>query len=93
MNGGAGKPARLRDGAQMTDTTTELDTTGLSCPMPILKGRRAYQGVPPGSTLRVRATDPGAVKDFEAFCAASGAVLEAWSEEGGVFTIVIRKPA
>jgi tRNA 2-thiouridine synthesizing protein A len=74
-------------------TTVELDTSGLSCPLPVLKARKAMGTVPAGGMLRVLATDPGAVKDFEAFCAQTGAALERWSEAGGTYTIELRKPA
>ena len=44
-----------------------LDTKGQKCPLPVLKARKALKDVPAGGTLRVLATDPGAVKDFEHF--------------------------
>ena len=72
---------------------TTLDATGLRCPLPVLKARRAMKDVPAGGALTVLATDPGAVKDFQAFCETTGYGLERWTEEDGVFTFVIRKPA
>ena len=44
-----------------------LDATGLLCPLPVLKARRALKSVPPGGILEVLATDPGATNDFTAF--------------------------
>jgi tRNA 2-thiouridine synthesizing protein A len=72
---------------------TTLDAKGLRCPLPVLKARRAMKDVPAGGVLTVLATDPGAVKDFQAFCETTGYGLERWTEEDGVFTFVIRKPA
>jgi tRNA 2-thiouridine synthesizing protein A len=69
-----------------------LDTKGLRCPMPVLKARRAMKDVPPGGVLTVLATDPGAVKDFDAFCEATGFELLGCEEADGVYTFRIRKP-
>jgi tRNA 2-thiouridine synthesizing protein A len=74
-------------------TTTVLDTKGLNCPLPILRVKKAIKDVPVGGTLQVLATDPGAVKDFEAFCRATGQQLVEWKEENGVFTFNIKKVA
>jgi tRNA 2-thiouridine synthesizing protein A len=52
-----------------------LDATGLLCPLPVLKARRALRGVPAGGVLEVLATDPGAAKDFEHFCHTTGCEL------------------
>ena len=72
-------------------STTVLDTKGLNCPLPILRVKKAIKDVPAGGTLQVLATDPGAVKDFEAFCTATGNQLVDWREDAGVFTFNIRK--
>lgn len=74
-------------------TTTVLDTKGLSCPLPILRVKKAIKDVPLGGTLQVLATDPGAVKDFEAFCRSTGQQLVEWKEDAGVFTFNIKKVA
>ena len=80
----------------MTDAMegdTILDATGLLCPLPVLKARRALRAVPAGGILRVLATDPGAVKDFEHFCQTTGCQLIETSEEaGGVFRFRLKKP-
>ncbi len=68
-----------------------LDTSGLKCPLPVLKAKKALKTMPAGARLKVLATDPGSMKDFEHFCAASGDALEAAESDGGVFTYVIRK--
>jgi len=70
-----------------------LDTKGLSCPLPILKAKKAMRDLPAGGVLQVLATDPGALKDFEAFCRTTGNQLVDWSEAAGVWTINLRKAA
>jgi len=72
-------------------TTTVLDAKGLNCPLPILKAKKALQGVPVGGLLEVYATDPGAVKDFEAFCRSTGNELVTSIQEGNVFKFVIKR--
>lgn len=69
----------------------ELDATGLVCPMPVLKANRALRGLQAGGRLRVLATDPAAVKDFPAYCAQTGHVLESSGSENGVLVFVLRK--
>ena len=71
--------------------TAVLDAKGLNCPLPILKARKALQGVPAGGQLEIHATDPGSVKDFEAFCRSTGNELLASSQEGNVFKFVIKR--
>ena len=68
-----------------------LDTKGLRCPMPVLKARKALKELGADDVLTVLATDPDSVKDFEAFCDATGAELLSSSEAGGVYTFEIRK--
>jgi tRNA 2-thiouridine synthesizing protein A len=68
-----------------------LDATGLRCPLPVLKARKAMKDLPVGATLRVLATDPGAVKDFEAFCKTTGYRLLSASQAGDVLTFDIEK--
>jgi tRNA 2-thiouridine synthesizing protein A len=68
-----------------------LDTTGLNCPLPVLKARRALRGLDAGDELEVLATDPGAVKDFQTFAQATGHALLEWREADGVFSFLLRK--
>ena len=69
-----------------------LDATGLLCPLPVLKARRALKPLALGAVLEVIATDPGAVKDFEHFCATTGCeLLEAGEQPGGVLRFRMRK--
>ena len=75
----------------MADAT--LDATGLLCPLPVLKARRALKPLAPGAVLEVLATDPGAAEDFRHFCQTTGCeLLEASERAGGVLRFVMRKP-
>ena len=71
--------------------TETLDAKGLNCPMPIMKAKRAMKGLGPGDILQIEATDPGSVKDFEAFCRATGNELLESSEDNGVYLFLLRK--
>ena len=77
------------------DVDCDVDAIGLTCPMPLLKAKRALNGLAGGGTLRVRATDPGSVRDFEVFCERSGHELLASTTQTGdaaeVFVHLIRK--
>jgi tRNA 2-thiouridine synthesizing protein A len=68
-----------------------LDAKGLNCPLPILKAKKALKSLESGQTLEVLSTDPGSVADFAAFCRTTGNELVEQSEEGGVWTYLIRK--
>ncbi len=70
-----------------------VDTKGLNCPIPIVRAKKALGKVNPDDVIEVLATDPAAVKDFEAFSRATGHQLMEWSEDGGVFRFLIRKAA
>ena len=70
-----------------------LDVKGLNCPLPILRAKKALKDLAMGGTLEVLATDPGAVKDFEAFCRTTGNELVSSKEEGKVFSFVIKRTA
>ncbi|MBP9592388.1 MAG: sulfurtransferase TusA family protein [Steroidobacteraceae bacterium] len=70
-----------------------LDAKGLNCPLPILKAKKALAALPPGGTLEVIATDPGAVKDFAAFSRTTGHELLEQSTEGSVFRFILRRKA
>ncbi len=70
---------------------TELDTRGLNCPLPILRARKALNGLAAGKVLKVMATDPGAVKDFMAFARQTGNELLSSGETGGEYVFFLRK--
>jgi tRNA 2-thiouridine synthesizing protein A len=69
----------------------ELDASGLNCPLPILRAKKTLAGLEGGQVLRVVATDPGSVKDFEAFAKQTGNELLESGEEGGKFVFLIKK--
>ncbi len=70
---------------------TELDTRGLNCPLPILRARKALNGLAAGKVLKVMATDPGAVKDFMAFARQTGNELLSSDETGGEYVFFLCK--
>lgn len=67
-----------------------LDVTGLKCPLPILRAKKALAQMQAGDVLAVLATDHGAPDDFAAFCRQTGHILLESSEDGGVFRLVMR---
>ena len=69
----------------------EIDTRGLNCPLPILRAKKAFSDVRSGQVLKIVATDPGSVKDFETFSRQTGHALLAQSEADGEFTFFMRK--
>ncbi|MBL4853649.1 MAG: sulfurtransferase TusA family protein [Robiginitomaculum sp.] len=78
----------------MSDSITPdeiLDTKGLNCPLPILKAKKALKGMENGKVLELASSDPGAVKDFEAFCRATGnTLLKSWIDDG-VYMFLIER--
>ncbi|PPE69821.1 sulfurtransferase TusA family protein [Caldimonas thermodepolymerans] len=54
------------------EISKELDTRGLNCPLPILKTKKALAEMQSGELLKVVATDPGSVRDFQAFAKQTG---------------------
>lgn len=71
----------------------ELDASGLNCPLPILRTKKAIGELAAGQVMKVLATDPGAVKDFEAFCKQTGNALLEQAQEADRFVFYIRKQA
>lgn len=69
----------------------DLDVRGLNCPLPILRTKKALAGMSTGQQIRVRATDPGSVIDFAAFCRHTGNVIVQQAEIDGVFEFVLRR--
>ena len=64
------------------ETTRELDTRGLNCPLPILKAKKALAEMASGELLRVVSTDPGSVRDFQAFARQTGNELVEQTQHG-----------
>jgi len=75
----------------MADFDQELDASGLNCPLPILRAKKTLNGMTSGQVLHIVATDPGSVKDFDAFAKQTGNVLMESKEEGGKFHFLIKK--
>lgn len=69
----------------------ELDARGLNCPLPILRTKKALNTMTSGQVLRIMATDPGSVRDFQAFARQTGNALLASTAEGGEFHFLLRK--
>ena len=71
----------------------ELDAKNLNCPLPILRCKKGLSEIVANQTLKVVATDPGSVKDFQAFCKQTGHELLKLDDADGVFTFYIKKRA
>jgi tRNA 2-thiouridine synthesizing protein A len=69
----------------------ELDAKGLNCPLPILRCKKSLAELNAGQVLKIVATDPGAVKDFQAFAKQTGNELLSSAEASGVFTFFMQK--
>jgi tRNA 2-thiouridine synthesizing protein A len=69
----------------------ELDTRGLNCPLPILKAKKALAELNSGQMLKVVATDPGSVRDFQAFAKQTGNELVEQQTLGADFIHVMRR--
>jgi tRNA 2-thiouridine synthesizing protein A len=75
----------------MADFDQELDASGLNCPLPILRAKKSLSSLESGQVLRIVATDPGSVKDFEAFAKQTGNELLESNEDGGKFHFLVKK--
>jgi tRNA 2-thiouridine synthesizing protein A len=70
---------------------TTLDARGMLCPLPVLRARKVLRTLKSGDVLTLLATDPGAVRDVDALCEATGHVLLDLSEDAGELSFRIRK--
>ena len=75
----------------MSDFDQELDASGLNCPLPILRAKKKLNSMDADQILRIIATVPGSVKDFEAFARQTGNELIESGEEDGKFVFRIKK--
>jgi TusA-related sulfurtransferase len=73
------------------EITNEVDARGLNCPLPILKAKKALAAMSSGELLRVVSTDPGSVRDFQAFARQTGNTLLEQQTEGNEFIHVLRR--
>jgi tRNA 2-thiouridine synthesizing protein A len=69
----------------------ELDASGLSCPLPILKTKKSLSDLASGQVLKIVATDPGSVKDMQAFCKQTGNELLSTEENNKVYAFFVKK--
>jgi TusA-related sulfurtransferase len=69
----------------------EIDTRGLNCPLPILKAKKALAEIDSGQVLKVVATDPGSVRDFQAFARQTGHELVEQTSSGDEFVHCLKK--
>jgi tRNA 2-thiouridine synthesizing protein A len=76
---------------QALQVDREVDAKGLNCPLPVLRTKKALNDMMSGQVLRILATDPGSVRDFQAFCRQTGNELLQHSEDNGVFVFVLRR--
>lgn len=73
------------------NTDKEIDTSGLNCPLPILKAKKALTELQSGQTLRVISTDPGSWRDFEAFARQTGNELVSQEKTESNFVYVLKR--
>jgi tRNA 2-thiouridine synthesizing protein A len=105
LHGAVASPSGARYPRFMSETPSEtteavgaeqavvLDARGLNCPMPLLKAKKALNELPAAGLLRVIATDPGSVRDFEVFSRQSGHQLLESTEHAGTYRYLLRKKA
>lgn len=75
----------------MTNFDREIDVSGLHCPMPILRAKKALTDMSPGQVLHIIATDPASANDIPSFAKQAGNALVEAKEEGGKYHFLIRK--
>jgi tRNA 2-thiouridine synthesizing protein A len=68
-----------------------LDTSGLTCPLPVLKARKALNAMDAGQRLEVMTTDPLSVIDMPVFCAGAGHCIVSEEKRDGRFVFVIER--
>lgn len=69
----------------------ELDCSGLACPMPILKTKKAVDALQPGQVLKMVATDPGSLPDVQAWISKTGHELLGHEQDGEKFIFYIKR--
>ena len=75
----------------MESNQHKLDASGLNCPLPILRTKKAINSLLSGEVLEVTATDPGSLKDLEYFCHQTGNLLLSSQTDNNTFTFQIQK--
>jgi TusA-related sulfurtransferase len=94
MDGNAGPPGDLEFGLDRRtamQVQKEIDTRGLNCPLPILKAKKALADMTSGDVLKVISTDPGSVRDFQAFARQTGNELVEQATNADEFIHLLRR--
>lgn len=73
------------------DFDKDLDARGLNCPLPILRAKKALNDMAAGQVLHILTTDPGSVKDFEAFAKQTGNELVSSTEKNKEFEFYLKR--
>lgn len=68
-----------------------VDAKGLSCPMPVVKAKKAIQGMEPGQIMQLESTDKGSVNDFQSWVKRTNNELLHYEEDNGVFRFFVKK--
>ncbi|CAM3775544.1 sulfurtransferase TusA family protein [Mesobacillus zeae] len=68
-----------------------LDAKGFACPMPVVRTKKAMDGMAQGEVLEIHTTDKGSIKDMAAWAASTGNELVKQTEEDGVYKFWIEK--
>jgi len=69
----------------------EIDARGLNCPLPVLRTKKALNDMASGQVLRILSTDPGSVRDFQAFAKQTGNALLQHGEQDGAFFFLLQR--
>lgn len=69
----------------------EVDARGLNCPLPILKAKKALSDLQTGQVLKVMSTDPGSLRDFQAFARQTGNAMVGQGEADKVWTFYLKR--
>lgn len=69
----------------------EVDARGLNCPLPILKAKKALAELGSGQVLKVVSTDPGSLRDFQAFARQTGNEMIGQSEADRIWTFFLKR--
>jgi tRNA 2-thiouridine synthesizing protein A len=81
----------MRSGDPEMNFDRELDARGLNCPLPILKAKKSLNEMTSGQVLKIVATDPGSIKDMQAFSSQTGNQLLSTTEENKVYVFFLKK--
>ncbi len=84
-------PAQAAENASSPAFDLEVDASGLNCPLPILKAKKALSGLTSGQVLKLVSTDPGSRRDFDAFARQTGNALLALHEQGSGWAFYLQR--